>query len=266
MKKNIYAVVVITIIFLTLISTKSIAEEKSVSELRAQRKILQEQISENTLQLDELQGQISDLMLEIQELNDKIYKYEVEVGVLNEEIDKLNEKIAQVEKEFNETEELYNMRKELLAKRIIAQYESGDVQYLDILLNSKGIVDFISNYYTIGEIIDYDNELLKTCETQKQQISEMKQELDGYKEELKARKDEQEKSAIVLSNIRVIKNNQMSKLTEQEIGLQNQIDEYQQESQKIEIELLILLTENLGDEYVGRCFSMACTRIYIYYI
>lgn len=251
MKKKLYVIATGIIIFICLSSIKSIAETKSVSELREQRKDLQEQISENTLQLDELQGQISDLMLEIQELSDKIYKYEIDVAVLNKEISQLNLKIIEAEKQYKKIEQIYNNRKEILASRIIAQYEEGDVAYLDFLLNSNSLIDFISNYYIIGEIIDYDNDVLKDYDKQKQKIEKLKNELDNYKEELKQRKDEQEKSAIVLSNVKVIKNSQMAQLTEEEIQLQKQIDEYQEETRKIEVELMMILTQNLNSDYVG---------------
>lgn len=112
-------------------------------------------------------------------------------------------------------------------------------------------MEFISNYYLIGEILSYDKDLLLQCEKQKERINSIKTELDEYKEELKSKKDEQGKSAILLSNIRTIKNNQMSKLTEEEMVLQQQIDEYQEQERQIEIELLMILTANLGSDYVG---------------
>lgn len=250
MKRKLQVVIGI-IILICLFSVKSIAESKSVAELREERKLAQEQISNNTVKIDDLQIQISDLMLEIQDLSDKIYKYEIEVAVLNEEISELNTKITEVEKQYKKIEKVYNQRRKLLANRIVAQYEAGEVAYLDFLLNSNDIIDFISNYYLIGEILDYDTDLLKKCESQKEEINKIKKELDTYKEELKIRKNEQEKSAIVLSNIKVVKNNQMSNLTEQEQALQQQIDEYQQQVQDIEVELLMILTANLGSEYVG---------------
>ncbi len=249
--KNKLQVFIGIIILICLFSVKSIAESKGVAELREERKLAQEQISNNTVKIDNLQIQISDLMVEVQDLSDRIYKYEIEVAVLNEEISELNTKIETVEKQYKEVENAYNKRKKLLANRIIAQYESGEVVYLDFLLNSSGIVDFISNYYLIGEILDYDTDLLKECENKRKEIDKIKEELDTYKKELKTRKQEQEKSAIVLSNIKVVKNNQMSNLTEQEQALQQQIDEYQKQVQDIEIELLMILTANLGSEYVG---------------
>lgn len=251
MNKKLYIIITGIVILILFGSVRSKAETQDIVELREQREILKEKISENTLQVDELKGQISDLMIQLQDLSDKIYKYEVNVAVLNKEMDELNERIEVVEKQFNEIEKTYNERKELLANRIVAQYEAGDVVYLDFLLSSKSLVEFISNYYLISDIVEYDNELIKTCETQREELSKIKQELDSYKEDLKEKKHEQEKSAVILSNIRVLKRSQMDELSDQERSLQNQIDEYQEETQKIEVELLMLLTQNLGSEYVG---------------
>ena len=41
---------------------------------------------------------------------------------------------------------------ELVAYSYIALYENSETTYLDVLLNSKSIVDFISRYYIIEEI------------------------------------------------------------------------------------------------------------------
>ncbi len=249
MKKKLYVIITGIIIFICYFSVESLAE--GITELREQRKLVQEQISGNTVQLDALQLEISDLMEQIQALSDDIYKYEVEVAVLDREIAELDAKTNEVEAQLKDVEKKYNRQKQILADRIIAQYEDGDVVYLDFLLNSKGLIDFISNYYIIGEIIEIDTELIKDYEKQKTQVEQIKTELDEYKAELKSRKDEQEKSAIVLSNVKVVKNNQMSRMTEQERKLQEQIDEYQKQVQEIEIELLMILTQNLDSDYVG---------------
>ena len=42
---------------------------------------------------------------------------------------------------------------ELLKQRIVVMYEVGETTYLDILLNSKDLVDFLSNYYIIAKCI-----------------------------------------------------------------------------------------------------------------
>lgn len=256
MKKKLYMItgIIILIGFLSVMSSSAKEEEtisNDISKLTERRKIAQEKISENTVKLDELQVEISDLMAEIQTISDNIYKYELEVAVLNKEIEELDVKIDEIELELTQAEKKYMRQKELLSNRIVAQYEAGEIAYLDFLLNSNSLTDFISSYYIIGEIAEIDNELLNSYKVEKEKVNQIKKELDEYKYELKTKKEDQEKSAIVLSNIKVIKNNQMSRLSEQEQELQNKIDEYQKEVQEIEVELLMALTANIGEEYVG---------------
>ena len=41
--------------------------------------------------------------------------------------------------------------KSLLEKRLVALYEAGETTYLDMLLASDDLSDFISNYYSISK-------------------------------------------------------------------------------------------------------------------
>lgn len=252
MKKKCY-IIIATFIFILIcvFSVKSMAESQNIAELRERKKAIQDQISENKIQIDELQIQISDLMKEIQELSNKMYTYEIEVAVLDKEIEDLDIKVNEVEQKYKKAEESYEIQRELLIERVVAQYEAGEVVYLDFLLDSNGLMDFISNYFFLSEIMEYDNELIEEFSKQKEKITMLKEELDGYKEDLKVKKDDEEKAAIVLSNIQVVKNSQMAKLSSEEQTLQLKMEEYEREEREIEIELLIALTQNLGSEYVG---------------
>lgn len=249
MKKNLRIVITIAILIILIKITTTFAAD--ITELKEKRQEVQQQIIDNNVQLEEIEGQVSDLMLEIQELNDKIYSHEVEVAVLNSQIEELNVKINDVEKQLETAEERYERQKNLLSDRIVAQYEAGETVYLDVLLESNGLMEFISNYYLIEEIMEYDNEMLNDFEMQKEKIKTAKDELETYQKELKGFKEKEETSAIVLSNMKVVKNNQMAKLEKRELELQQEIEIYQEEVQKIEIELLMLLTANIGEQYTG---------------
>ena len=49
-------------------------------------------------------------------------------------------------------------------------YEMGETSFLDMLFNSANMIDFISNYYTMSQFVQYDTELLETIENDKKQI------------------------------------------------------------------------------------------------
>jgi predicted RNA-binding protein with PIN domain len=44
---------------------------------------------------------------------------------------------------------------------MVALYKRGNLSYLDVLLSSTNIVDFVSNYFIVQEIAEYDSEDLK---------------------------------------------------------------------------------------------------------
>ena len=252
MKKKLYIIVITVVIaFMFAFAVKSKAETEDIIVLQERKKAIQNQIAENKVQIDELEIQISDLMRDIQELDNKIYKYEIEVAVLDIEIEELDIRVREVQDKYDKAEKNYELQKELLIDSIVAQYEAGETVYLDFLLNSNGLMEFISNYYFLSEIIEYNNELVEEYEEQKQKINTIKQELDEYKNEVKIKKDDEEKAAIVLANIQVVKNNQMTKLSSEEQLLQKKLEEYENEERKIEVELLVALTKNLGEAYVG---------------
>ena len=46
-----------------------------------------------------------------------------------------------------------NIKNGLLERRLVNTYKAGQTQYLDVLLSSEDIIDFISKYYYIGKMI-----------------------------------------------------------------------------------------------------------------
>ena len=72
-------------------------------------------------------------------------------------------------------------KKEVFEQRVVALYEAGDTQYIDIILKAKVITDFISSYYVLSEIADYDSEML-------QEIGERKHNIENTKEKLEKEK------------------------------------------------------------------------------
>ena len=117
-------------------------------------------------------------MEQLIELNNKVLEYESEIESLNKQVEELENKIEETTERLNQSQEKYDKREELLRQRIVAMYEAGETSYLDVLLNSKSLTDFISNYYIITEIAEYDTELLNSIEEEKKVIETEKASLE----------------------------------------------------------------------------------------
>ena len=183
----------------------------------------QDEAEEN---LDKVQSQKSAVMKEIKTLSDSIADNEDKLSVINGELVGLNREIKEIKAELEETQEKFVEQEEALKKKIALDYEMGEVSYLDVLLNSNGILDFLSNYYLISEIMQKDNDLLDEIEEKKNKIEKDKKDLEEKQKQVKRQKAEQEKMNVLLSNQKVQKQNKITSLSDEEKKLQDEIDKY----------------------------------------
>ena len=192
----------------------------------------------------------SAIMKEIEELNDDIDKNKDKLTELNQQLSSLSDEINELKEDIKEAEEKYNNQEDLLKDRITAQYEAGEVTYLDVLLNSKGFSDFLSNYFLVSEILENDADLLTSIEEQKIKLEKNKKKLEEKKKSLKTKKAEQEKIQVILNNQKVKKQNKVSELSDEEKELSKKIDNYNDEIRRVEEEIR-QAAQGSKDEFTG---------------
>ena len=252
-------ILIISVLFTLLIGffTKVLADD--INDLRDRKKELQNEINQSNEEIEELQNKITENLEQLNRLNGKIEEYQNYIDVLQEDLNKIEQDIETVENKLKIVKHNYNLQRTALQNRIVALYESGDILYLDVLLNSNNLSDFISNYYLIGEIARYDEELLNNIESQKKQIENTKNILDEKRKNVKTIKANAEKTTIALENSIIIRNSYIEKLTEDEKATQEKIQEYQTELNNLETRIVALATSGVDLEYVGRRICMANT-------
>ena len=261
MKKKIISIILI-IIILQYFCTFVFAENSLTNELtnnltnevdlEEQKEQVENKIEEANTKLEYVQDELSDTMLKVQETEDKIMEYENEIEELGNKMDTLQASIDETNQKLEIASQNYEEKSDLLAKRMVAIYEAGDTQYLDILLRSKSVTDFISKYYIIQEIAEYDSVLINQIEEEKNNIETTKQKLENEQAEIKIIKSRSERTSIVLSNMKTLQQSYIKDLSKGEKKLQEQITAYKKEQE--EIERQILLATNTIDpdiQYTG---------------
>ena len=195
--------------------------ENTIESLQTQHEEVQAQIEEKQARLEYLRSVLSETMVQLQEIDEKIYEYEREIAGLGTEAEKLETSIAEVTEKLQKAEAKYEEQREAFETRMVALYEAGETTFLDVLLNSKSLSDFISTYYIISEIANCDNEQLQDIGMEKLAIQTAKEALESQRQKYKAAKDSKEKIAITLENTKIVRNNYISQLTEEELALQS---------------------------------------------
>ena len=225
--------------------------EKNLDELQIEKNNLESEIESSNSQIQFIESELSVTVAEIAAINQKIMDKQMEIETLAAQEKDLLVYIAEAEKELENSNKRYDEQKSLLEKRLVAMYEMSETSYLDLLLNSKSIMDFLSNYYLIEEITKADTELLENVEAEKRYNKKLKQALDTKKLVLTASRETREKHAISLENMSKIKNSRLKQLSQEEFELHQAIEEYQKQIADIETEIRLLAIANIGEDYVG---------------
>ena len=225
------------------------------TDLHTQQEELQNQINEATGQLEDVQDELSENLQQVQKLDERIANSQSELDELNAQITELQTSIDEVGARLKEAEDRYNRQQEILETRLVAIYEAGETNYLDVILSSRSISDFLSNYFLITELAGYETDLLDEMEEQKDEIDKEKKNLDETQQQLATIKANQTKTAKVLENTKSVRQNFINKLTDEEKNIQTQIDEYNRQFEEINNEILALALEGLDTQYIGGVFA-----------
>lgn len=244
------AVIVVIIFFALLICPKNVLSDY-VSDLRDQHANLQSQLEASNAQIEIIQSDVSELVSEIAHLNEEITSQQLEVQLLQTQKKELQAKIEETEENLNKAIKNYDKQKTQLDARLVASYKAGNTTYLDLLLQSSSLTEFISNYYMISKIVEADQLLLSQIENDKKELEISKLELKKQKKHLIETTEESENRAVALENMIIIKNNYINQLSAEEVKYANDIISMQNEIKKVEAEILTAATLNIGYDYVG---------------
>ena len=209
----------------------------STTDLNNQKEENQNKIEESKEKKEEITAEKNQTVAEVEEISEKISDYESQISELNTKISDLNAKISESEQKLNEAQEDYTKQEELLEARLVATYEAGETSYLDFLLSSDGIIDFISNFYLVSEIATSDAELLDSIQKQKEEIQQAKTDLENDKKELDTSKAQMQSVTTQLQQTKSEKNAKVAQLTEEEQKIQDQIDELNQANKSIDAKI-----------------------------
>lgn len=240
--------IVLTLI-LCSISITSFAN--SVDDLQVQYSDIKIQLDQSNEQLTNVQNELSDNLQQLQTIDTTIESTQSELTNLSSKIDGLKTTIETTELKLTELQETYNKEQSDLDERLSIVYESGNTYYLDVLLKSSSLSEFLSNYFLVTEITQYDSHLIEDVANEKKEMEETQNNLQNSKSEYVKNKQNELKAEKVLQNTKVIRENQVSELSAEELKIQNSIDEYKQRYAEVEAQINWINSNSIGSEYVG---------------
>lgn len=230
-----------------------IGNEENNMTLEEQKQEIENKLNESNNRLEYVESELSASLQKVQELNDSILEYELKYNDLQNQISILENEIANTATDLAKIEAEYNRKDKLLKKRVVALYEDGDTTYLDVLLSSKNLFEFLSNYYMLEQIVEFDSNLLDELDSQKQDIEVKKAEQEKRKMDLRTAKAKEGQMQILMENKKILQENYASKLNDEEKKLHEDIEKYKVEQAEIErlIQEAIQWSGDLSINYTG---------------
>ena len=238
MKKIVLKTLGIILIGVFLLQVPATMAADSMNELKNQQAENEDKIEENKQKKEEITAEKNQTISEVEDITNQISDYENQINELDAKISELNTQITESEKKIEEAQAQYDEQKELLDTRLVVAYEQGETSYLDVLLSSENIVDFISNYFYISELATSDTELMNSLQQEKQEIEQAKTDLENSKRELDTSKAEKQSITTQLEQTKSEKNEKVAQLTEDEKTIQAQIDELAEANKSLDAQIL----------------------------
>lgn len=240
MKKKIVSIVLI-LVMLQAYACSVIAATQS--ELNGQKTDIQNKINDIKDEQTEVKQELDAEMKAISQLDAEIDEAQEEIDKLNAQINEVQASITEKENLIKEKQKEYDRNEELLKQRIVIMYEIGETTFLDILFNSKSIVDFISNYYTVSQIVKYDSDLLQTIEDDKNTIETAKKELEEQKAQIEVLKNDEVSKQSAIKAKRASRQVKANALNAEQKALQSKIDDYNAQIKKVDQQIAAMMAE-----------------------
>jgi len=195
---------------------------------------LQDKINAATKQKKEAQAGISASKANLEGVMAQVAQLDVEAEAINRELSAIddiihetNEKIAAKEAEIAEFEKQIAEKDEAFCARLKTMDETNTANYIDLLLNSNSISDFVSNIETIREITAHDQGIIN-------EMIALKQGVEASKEELVAHRSEQEEARSLVQEKKNALNAKMAEKQSYMDSLQKDIEKYKKLEQEAE--------------------------------
>lgn len=230
MKKKTFICLLIFVLTMA-IGTGTLAYADSLSEINEQK--------------DEVKNDMQALTESIEEQQAEVDKIQASIDEKQAEIDASEAKISEAEAEIEQTKKDMEKRQEGLNGRLRTMYKNGSVGYLDVLLGSNSLSEFLSNIEMVQRIYKNDQDTMKELKRQHEELEVMRAELEKQKESLEAERAE-------LDEERAGAQAKQDELQGDKEALQAKLDELNAEADRISSEIAGM--QNPEIEYEGGTF------------
>jgi murein DD-endopeptidase MepM/ murein hydrolase activator NlpD len=238
----------IILVIILLLNTFSAYADDELERLKREQQKIQQKLKEVLNEKNEKTKEYKDIVKDIKRLDSQLDKIDKEIQELENELNGLNENIEVTKLQLKEAQANIDEKNNIINKRLRVMYKNGTVGYIEVLLASRDLQDFLNRLDLVQRIISQDVELLKYLKEQKKTIEEKKNQLETQKEMVQNTKLNIEKKKQEIEIVSRAKESFMQSLKKDLKQLDRQEDELLKTAKEFERKIQ---REQLKRKYAG---------------
>ena len=182
---------------------KSDASSTSLKEAQQEKEALEKRLKEAKQLINDLKDSKGDVEEKVKELNNQLVDISAKITNLENQLAEKSTEIAGAEEQLAAAEASKEQQYEDMKTRIRYMYENSQTSYLEQLLDSGSVAEFLNTADYIMQIQKYDRAKLQEYEDTVEEITNTKVQLEqdyADLETMKANVESQKKSVAALMN------------------------------------------------------------------
>ncbi len=224
----------------------------------------QKKVNEQQQKLNDINKKKNLTASDIESLKKETVTIQGQIDAKNSEISVTDKRLKEAEADLAEAKERSQNQYDAYKERFRVMCESGPASYLEVILNSDSLMDFVSNIETAKEISAYDKKIYEEMKTSEEKIQKLTDEISASKKKL-----ETEKSALAQQKSNLdAKQSQLERvkrtLQADSEAAQKIIDEEIRKQNALKAQIAGKLSNSGSSTYTGGAFvwpTPSCTYI-----
>ncbi|HHX11058.1 MAG TPA: peptidoglycan DD-metalloendopeptidase family protein [Firmicutes bacterium] len=211
-----------------------VARAGVLDEKFAELEQMQKQIEETRKQIEAKRRSENSVLKELEQIELELELAQRELDYLMARMQYLSDRIAETEAEIAEVEKKTEQKKDLFCDRLVCMYKAGRISYLEVLLDSKSVSEFMARLYYLREIAQDDARLIEEFKVLRQELAEKKALLEQDVQALTVAKAEQEQRRAAVASRSADRERYLAQLQQDRQKLEEVLDQCERQSRALE--------------------------------
>ncbi len=230
-KKKIMEILAMFLVGAMVIGITQPLKATNISEEKKKQQEMEEKVKEMQAAIKELEGLKGDAEKYVKAMDEKLAEVTKRVVEINEKITDKQAEIDEINVVLDEQQKDIDSQYESMKLRIRFMYENGQTEYMDMILGSKSIGDFLSKAEYISSITEYDRDMLQKMKDTKAQIDKTKESLVAEEKNLQSLLEEAEQEQ---ASVEMLRKEKQAQLEAMEAQINNSNDELSKQQKELQ--------------------------------